>query len=185
VDPVSCGFCGAFVAQIWSDKTNRWYSKLYCGKKCKDAVDYRRHAASRAAGVRANYRKKKQASPRFRCNWCSKPVTEIGRRTVCSDTCRRALTLWNGRETEHKRRAAERCRVTPRDIRRLRARYHGKCAYCAERDACDIDHLIPIYRGGRHAIGNLVPACAACNKSKTDKLVIEWRYGRRRPKRRR
>ncbi|TVL89887.1 hypothetical protein CD790_25470 [Streptomyces sp. SAJ15] len=29
-------------------------------------------------------------------------------------------------------------------------------------------------RGGRHAEGNLAPACKPCNSSKSDKLLIEW-----------
>ena len=34
---------------------------------------------------------------------------------------------------------------------------------------------IPISRGGSHGVGNLLPACERCNKSKATKLLIEWR----------
>lgn len=65
--------------------------------------------------------------------------------------------------------------VTVNDWRRLCLRYRNRCAYC---DACAVltqDHIIPLARGGRHAIGNLLPACGSCNSSKNDRLIIEWR----------
>ncbi|MEU4427510.1 HNH endonuclease [Actinoplanes sp. NPDC024001] len=37
-----------------------------------------------------------------------------------------------------------------------------------------MDHVIPVALGGRHAIGNLAPACRGCNNSKNDDLLIEW-----------
>jgi 5-methylcytosine-specific restriction endonuclease McrA len=38
-----------------------------------------------------------------------------------------------------------------------------------------IDHIIPLSRGGRHSIGNLAPACAACNLKKGYKYLVEMR----------
>ena len=35
--------------------------------------------------------------------------------------------------------------------------------------------IMPIIRGGRHSIGNLLPACGSCNSSKGAKLLVEWR----------
>lgn len=37
------------------------------------------------------------------------------------------------------------------------------------------DHVVPIRRGGRHSIGNLLPSCNRCNLSKAAKLLVEWR----------
>ena len=52
------------------------------------------------------------------------------------------------------------------------------CLYCGD-PADHVDHFIPLSRGGLHVISNLVPACAACNTSKGNKLPnLEWR-GRR------
>jgi len=66
--------------------------------------------------------------------------------------------------------------VTDGDMRRLVARYNGKCGYCNESDYDHIDHIVPLSQGGRHAIGNLMPACAFCNLSKHAKLLSDWRY---------
>ena len=50
------------------------------------------------------------------------------------------------------------------------------CIYCGERGKkLECDHVIPVSRGGLHDDGNLVTACFACNRSKRDKLVSEWR----------
>ncbi len=51
--------------------------------------------------------------------------------------------------------------------------YGGRCAYCS-RPATTQDHVVPLSRGGRHEIANVVPACKSCNSSKRDKLVSEW-----------
>ena len=50
------------------------------------------------------------------------------------------------------------------------------CQYCGERGKrLECDHVIPVARGGHHEDSNLVAACFACNRSKHDKLVREWR----------
>jgi 5-methylcytosine-specific restriction endonuclease McrA len=45
----------------------------------------------------------------------------------------------------------------------------GVCHYCGQRfdaEALTMDHVVPVARGGTSSKGNVVPACAACNKSK-------------------
>ncbi len=68
--------------------------------------------------------------------------------------------------------------VTDADLRRLLHRQAGRCAYCAEPEPTTLDHVVPLVRGGRHSIGNLVWSCSPCNKSKGGRLVVEFRYGR-------
>lgn len=63
--------------------------------------------------------------------------------------------------------------VTQRDLDRLVARYRGLCAYCPE-PWSQWDHVVPLCRGGRHAIGNLLPSCRRCNYSKHHRLLVEW-----------
>ena len=48
------------------------------------------------------------------------------------------------------------------------------CQYCgcSGDDVClEIDHIIPVSRGGVSDIRNLVTACEACNRSKSDRLI--------------
>ncbi|QBP33254.1 HNH endonuclease [Gordonia phage BrutonGaster] len=68
--------------------------------------------------------------------------------------------------------------VADRDLLRLRNRQLGRCFYCDDRLAAGqehVDHVVPMSRGGRHSIGNLVIACAGCNCSKSDWFLYEWK----------
>lgn len=66
-------------------------------------------------------------------------------------------------------------RVSTRDWNRLVRRYGSRCFYCCCGGPMTMDHVIPLVRGGRHTIGNVVPACRSCNSSKQDRLLMEWR----------
>lgn len=139
---------------------------------------YEENAVERAAQVRAYYRKTKKPTT---CRQCGKPFLSFdGKRGICSDECRLERARQASRATEARRRAALSFRYTQRDIDRLLNRHRGLCAYCGENDATEIDHVVPIARGGVDGIANLLPSCMACNRAKTDKLLSEWRHGRKR-----
>ena len=55
---------------------------------------------------------------------------------------------------------------TSADWHKLMAKYDYRCRYCRKRKRLEIDHVIPLARGGRHDKSNIVPACARCNRSK-------------------
>jgi 5-methylcytosine-specific restriction endonuclease McrA len=63
-------------------------------------------------------------------------------------------------------------KISKKELKRL---YSSPCFYCGSTNSIHADHVIPISKGGRHSIGNLIPACAKCNMSKGSKLLIEWR----------
>ena len=51
-----------------------------------------------------------------------------------------------------------------------------KCAYCGTtKGKMHLDHIIPKSRGGLNTLENLTVACSACNWSKGNKLLSEWR----------
>ncbi len=51
----------------------------------------------------------------------------------------------------------------------------GGCAYCgAAGDALQKDCLLPISRGGRYTLSNVVPACRSCNASKCNTELTTW-----------
>ena len=51
----------------------------------------------------------------------------------------------------------------------------GGCAYCgATGVGLQRDCVLPISRGGRYTVGNVVPACASCNASKCNAEVTGW-----------
>lgn len=71
--------------------------------------------------------------------------------------------------------------VTTEEVMMQYKRQRTKCYYCG----CllmgnyHIDHVIPISRGGRNAIDNIVLACPSCNREKNARLPHEWAKGGR------
>lgn len=68
--------------------------------------------------------------------------------------------------------------VSQRDWVRLCRRFANCCAYCGIKPdkSIEMDHVIPLTKGGRHAIGNVLPACHDCNLSKNARYLSDWRY---------
>jgi 5-methylcytosine-specific restriction endonuclease McrA len=62
--------------------------------------------------------------------------------------------------------------ISDKEIKRL---YESPCFYCGSNQRIQLDHVIPISKGGHHSIGNLVPACQKCNASKHNKFLTEWK----------
>lgn len=49
------------------------------------------------------------------------------------------------------------------------------CAYCLDQDGpFEIDHIIPVSRGGTDDSENLTVACSVCNRSKGARTPREW-----------
>ena len=51
----------------------------------------------------------------------------------------------------------------------------GRCYWCRQDvDYLEIDHVIPVSRGGTNERENLVASCKVCNADKGSKLIHEW-----------
>ena len=50
----------------------------------------------------------------------------------------------------------------------------GGCAYCGADGPLQKDCMLPISRGGRYTVSNVVPACGSCNASKSNIEVTTW-----------
>jgi 5-methylcytosine-specific restriction endonuclease McrA len=61
--------------------------------------------------------------------------------------------------------------ITKKDMAALLSR---PCVYCGGPNQ-HIDHVIPLARGGRNSIGNLVSSCAKCNQAKGASFVMQWK----------
>lgn len=69
--------------------------------------------------------------------------------------------------------------LTPEQWSALRAEWGG-CAYCGEAaTSYQRDCILPISRGGRYTLGNVVPVCRSCNASKCNAEVTGWMRRRR------
>lgn len=131
----------------------------YCSKQCRKAAK----AIRRRPSAKQYYESHKAI------------CAERGKRYRLANPARRTLYA-------HARRARElgnrdSVGISQRDWQRALNRAAGKCFYCnTVTSNLHMDHVIPLVRGGRHAIGNVVPACSACNLAKHARYIAEWRF---------
>ena len=71
-------------------------------------------------------------------------------------------------------RAAE-GQFTSAEWRALVQRYEGKCAYRGEVGPLQVEHRVPLSRGGTNSIDNILPACRSCNGRKHAMTEAEFR----------
>jgi len=80
------------------------------------------------------------------------------------------------RKRDSKRRANKKnngvFKVTTKDTRKL---YQKNCVFCGDHENIEIDHVIPIAKGGVHGIGNLQPLCKVCNSKKSDNYMMQFK----------
>jgi 5-methylcytosine-specific restriction endonuclease McrA len=53
-----------------------------------------------------------------------------------------------------------------------------RCVYCGLGSRLSLDHFVPLAKGGKHCLSNLVIACVYCNSSKSDSSPFDW-YSKR------
>lgn len=186
-----CAWCGVSI-------DHRNGKAKYCGQPCITAAWIDRNRKEFNASRRADW--VDPASPRKKSQQAYRKANADKYRQYCRDSrskdperYRAYYTKWLAdpanyqivSQNKHKRRARKRQNsdsvgVNVRDWMKLVRRHCSCCAYCGkyvERPV--IEHVIPLARGGRHAIGNVLSACAECNASKHASFIMEWR--KRRP----
>ena len=124
-----------------------------------------------AAWAAANSEKRKEV----RVNWRKKHPEQVKEYDVRRYIERPEVA----RASMHRRRSIILNAVvdhTGKDIKLLYANQKGKCWWCSRElnGKYDIDHRIPLSRGGSNNPENLVLACASCNRSKHVKLPQEF-----------
>lgn len=148
-----------------------------CGCRCSEC-----RAANAAYNLARKARLNPDATPHgtldgygsygCRCDRC----TEAKRRDTRDYYLRHQLEAFEKVNRRLALIARDKRQVTSRDVARLFHRHGGCCAYCGQRSRhLEVDHVVPLSRGGRHAIGNMLPACRRCNRSKSNRLLVEWR----------
>lgn len=53
----------------------------------------------------------------------------------------------------------------------------SRCVACGTSDDLQVDHILPVSRGGTNDVDNLQMLCQPCNSSKRDKTMDEWNGG--------
>lgn len=83
------------------------------------------------------------------------------------------LSLWRAKTAIQNNRT--RCKqlgrvsdFTVSDWKAVMVAFENKCAFCDSTPKfLDLDHLIPIHRGGLNTAGNIIPICRPCNSHKS------------------
>lgn len=135
---------------------------VYCSRRCKTIASDRRRLDDGRSRKRDRERYAVEAAHR----------REYARIYLVEnpDRCREYR-----RRRKARLRGAEVFQFSDADWQRTLNRHRFRCAYCGESGPLTMDHVVPISRGGRHSIGNVVPACPPCNFGKHTSLAIEWR----------
>lgn len=180
-----CQFCGE---SFWSNGA----SPKYCNARCRGRARYARDREKLAAAGRArratpeyaNWRKSYAAANRERNRANSRRSYQRHReKRIAEAIAYQAAHPEVVALTRNRRKAAVAFKVSQRDHRRLLVRFEHRCAYCRTelgawgRDAPNSlqwDHVVPLSRGGADGPGNIVPACRNCNRSKSNRLLIDW-----------
>lgn len=67
--------------------------------------------------------------------------------------------------------------VTNEQWRLILSMTDNRCSYCGRDGKMTMDHVVPLSRGGLHAVENVTPACHSCNSRKNAKDVRDWMPG--------
>jgi 5-methylcytosine-specific restriction endonuclease McrA len=152
---------------------DRAYAKMHSKRKTAAAIAWQRANPARKQAYDASYRErtrehrlelKRAYGKRKRDE--NDPVARLSDRL--SSRKREALI------------ASARFDVRPADVRRMRSRQRDECYYCSTPlgGLGEIEHVVPISRGGSHSVGNIVISCKGCNRTKAHRTVMEWRLKR-------
>lgn len=177
----SCPQCGASVPT----NTGRGRPRKFCTKAC--TVQYCEAVKARRISV-----KRRSRWPTV-CAHCGKDMAPAQNRTLCSNACKVAV---------HKARDPVRTRTastTHGAIRRswyedgetfdpieILERDGWRCHLCGcktpkrlrgskDPRAPELDHIVPLSKGGKHTRLNTACACQRCNRSKHDKAMGQLR----------
>ena len=188
-----CSGCGEPMSKEPS-RANR-YGKMYCTQQCRDVYHWLGLRSSRkqvAVYIHQPvlhmfiYRFPTPLRLRTHAVWvtgvcadCDAPFTDNQPNArYCSTRCTDRAGRRRRRALEYK--AAGEFRYS--DIMRQYRRQGYACAYCKQ--PCsglpDPEHVMPLSRGGRNDMTNLVAACRSCNTDKSDLMLTEWAIDRAR-----
>jgi len=189
----TCQGCGEVCEQSGRGAPRRFCPEKKCQQKADAARSKKYNDRLRSEGKETPAQRWRKNNPeRARENDRHKRATnpelyrEINRRKASSVTGRANRKAWKEANPEKakeiSRQGAARYRarstqnevfyVTRKDLDRLA---RTPCVGCGSTENLELDHIIPVARGGRHSIGNLQSLCRSCNASKNARLNIEWR----------
>ncbi len=173
--PVECSFCGETVMKDGGERRGRrptcsnecrsWLTRPYCRLPHDHwALWYGRTCKLPVPRVRRD-----EVVP---CAWCGEcfHATRAASK-YCKETCSRKA----GKARRRAREASAPGEFAWSEVMRIHLMAERRCSYCdTVTDQPDPDHVVPLSRGGRNDIGNILPCCKQCNGDKGDMTLAEW-----------
>lgn len=176
--------CDGCAGPAVKDRRSQRYAGTYCSLLCRDFVRWGQQSCTLPSDhmARCFGQACKWTPPQMirstTCEWCGEQfeTTRVSQ-SYCTVRCK-----YNCKRQRRRARALN----APGEyryvdvMRQYRAQGYA-CAYCKEpaRGLPDPEHVVPLSRGGRNDMSNLVAACKQCNSDKRDLLLPEWAANRR------
>lgn len=120
---------------------------------------------------RAYYQRHKERKAAEKREWRKRnpeKAAEIKKKWMAKNTEKVAASQWRRRKTRRAREYGAEGKFCEHQIKWLWRKQFGLCYYCAAslENEYEIDHVIPLSKGGTNWLDNLALACQPCNRSK-------------------
>lgn len=181
-----CDCCGVTFNR--EKRNDPRYAKAYCTLLCRDYTKYGPRARQLpkdhiSKWVGQTCELKQPAEPtEYECGWCGVTgMTMYPTTGYCSRRCRKRAHAMRRRGRVFNAHGT----YTWGQVVKLWAAFGKACAYCQQTLALEdmqAEHVVALARGGANNIGNILPACGACNSDKRDLSMQQWAADRQRRK---
>lgn len=159
-----------------SEKARAAARRYYCSEKGQATKKAYREAYILTPEQRETYRlamRKHETEERYKARRKRYDQSAKGKVMKAALDKRYARTekgRFSKRKTEIKRKhqiQTTDCTLTVAQWREIKDRFGHACAYCNRKmERLEMDHVIPLSKGGTHTATNIVPACRTCNAKK-------------------
>lgn len=180
----SCKACIKSAKDEWRENNRERYSSTnrvhYLANKAKKLSAERKkrqdHPEKWAEFYKKNSEKRKAYSREYRRK--NPLAAEAARKSWRAKNPERARL--SGRLDAQKRRLAKGAGTfSAEQWRAIVDMQLGRCIYCGKKcDKLEIEHLVPLVKGGAHSAENIAAACLPCNRSKHAKDQFEFALAR-------
>lgn len=161
---VYCGYCGKKIGEVYKSRAKR--GLIFCGKECREKS-----------------RKEREVMPSGDRHWRWKGGREVTHKTAAA----KYLKTERGKEARERGVSKRRARKAGAEViefisrKEILERDGYRCQLCGKKTRPDynkhsklypnVDHIIPLAKGGNHSRDNLQCLCRECNNKK-------WMNGR-------
>lgn len=165
----STGRCGA-CDNGWKKRNRQTVNKT--------AAEYRENNRQKHREYYADFYKKNRdrvLAKRRRSNAADPDAVKIKWRNWIDSNPERAKAANLAAQITHRtKKAGNGGHFTAKDRDALFLAQNGRCAVCPRKGRLEVDHVIPVCRGGSSNPSNLQLLCRSCNASKGKRTMEEW-----------